>query len=174
MPAVCYFDAPTVAGTRMTQEIAYPALYLKRNEDARLRAGHLWVFSNEVDVKRSPLTGFEPGEPCVIVDSHDKPLGIGYANPNSLIAARMVSRGIAHSLDRSLLVHKINVALSLRERLYAEPYYRLVFGESDGLPGLTVDRFGDVLAAQTTTAGMERMKDDIAAALVKVIKPAAI
>ena len=158
----------------MTQEIAYPALYLKRGEDARLRAGHLWVFSNEVDVKRSPLTEFEPGELCVIVDSHDKPIGIGYVNPNSLIAARLVVRGIAHPLDRSLLVHKINVALSLRERLYAQPYYRLVFGESDGLPGLTVDRFGDVLVAQTTTAGMERMKDDIAAALVKVIKPAAV
>ena len=158
----------------MSQEIAYPALYLKRNEDARLRAGHLWVFSNEVDVKRSPLTEFEPGEICVIVDSHDKPIGLGYANPNSLIAARLVNRGIAHALDRSLLVHKIKVALSLRERLYPEPYYRLVFGESDGLPGLAVDRFGDVLVAQTTTAGMERLKDDIAAALVKVLKPVAL
>jgi len=148
----------------MTQEIAYPALYLKRGEDARLRAGHLWVFSNEVDVKRSPLTGFEPGEICVIVDSADKPVGVGYTNPNSLIAARLVNRGVAHALDRSLLVHKCNVALSLRERLYAEPYYRLVFGESDGLPGLTVDRYGDVLVAQTTTAGMERMKADIAEA----------
>src|SRR6185369_14296806 len=88
--------------------------------------------------------------------------------------ARLVNRGIAHAIDRSLIVHKLNVALALRERLYAEPYYRLVFGESDGLPGLTVDRFGDVIAAQITTAGMERMKDDIAAALVKVIKPAAI
>jgi len=158
----------------MSEEIAYPALYLKRNEDTRLRAGHLWVFSNEVDVKRSPLTGFEPGEPCIVVDAHDKPLGVGYANPNSLIAARLVNRGIAHPLDRSLLVHKLNVALSLRQRLYAEPYYRLVFGESDGLPGLTVDRFGDVIVAQTTTAGMERLKDDIAAALVKVLKPAAL
>jgi len=158
----------------MTQEIAYPALYLKRGEDARLRGGHMWVFSNEVDVKRSPLTEFQPGEPCVIVDSHDKPIGIGYANPNSLIAARLVQRGVAHPLDRSLLVHKLNVALALRERLYREPYYRLVFGEADGLPGLTVDRFGDVLAAQTTTAGMERLKDDIAAALVKVLKPRAL
>jgi 23S rRNA (cytosine1962-C5)-methyltransferase len=159
---------------RMSEEISYPALYLKRNEDTRLRAGHLWVFSNEVDVKRSPLTGFEPGEPCIVVDAHDKPIGIGYANPNSLIAARLVNRGIAHPLDRSLLVHKLKVALSLRERLYSEPYYRLVFGESDGLPGLTLDRFGDVIVAQTTTAGMERLKDDIAAAVIKVIKPAAL
>ena len=158
----------------MSDEIAYPALYLKRNEDARLRAGHLWVFSNEVDVGRSPLTGFEPGEACVIVDAHAKPIGIGYVNPNSLICARLVNRGIEHAFDRSLLVHKLKVALSLRERLYAEPYYRLVYGESDALPGLTLDRFGDVIVAQTTTAGMERMKDDIAAAVVKVIKPAAI
>lgn len=159
---------------RMSDDISYAALYLKRGEDARLRAGHLWVFSNEVDVKRSPLTGFEPGELCVIVDSADKPIGIGYANPNSLIAARLVNRGVAHALDRSLIVHKCNVALSLRERLYPEPYYRLVFGESDGLPGLTVDRFGDVLVAQTTTAGTERLKDDIAEALVKVLKPRAL
>ncbi|HEX4481716.1 MAG TPA: class I SAM-dependent rRNA methyltransferase [Rudaea sp.] len=158
----------------MSDEVSYPALYLKRGEDARLRTGHLWVFSNEVDVKRSPLTDFEPGEACVIVDSTDKPIGIGYVNPNSLIAARLVNRGVAHVLDRSLIVHKCNVALSLRERLFDEPYYRLVFGESDGLPGLTVDRYGDVLVAQTTTAGMERLKNEIAEALVKVVKPRAL
>jgi len=89
----------------MSNEVAYPALYLKRNEDTRLRAGHLWVFSNEVDVQRSPLTGFEPGEICVVVDAHGKSLGIGYANPASLIAARLVNRGTEHALDRSLLVH---------------------------------------------------------------------
>lgn len=169
-----YHAVSPAAPSTMTSEIAYPALYLKRGEDARLRAGHLWVFSNEVDVARSPLTGFTPGEPCVIVDALEKPIGIGYVNPNSLICARLVNRGIAHALDRSLLVHKLNVALSLRARLFAEPYYRLVFGESDGLPGLTLDRFGDVIVGQTTTAGMERLKDDIVAAVVKVLKPAAM
>ncbi|HEY0230637.1 MAG TPA: class I SAM-dependent rRNA methyltransferase [Dokdonella sp.] len=149
----------------------YPALYLKRGEDARLRAGHLWVFSNEVDVARSPLAGFEPGEIVAIVDHRDKPIGIGYVNPNSLIAARLVSRGVEHALDRSLIVHRLNVALALRERLYAEPYYRLVFGESDALPGLTLDRYGDVLVGQITTAGMERLKDEVTAAIVKVLKP---
>ena len=158
----------------MSEEIAYPALYLKRGEDMRLRGGHLWVFSNEIDVRRSPLTGFEPGEACVIVDAHDKPLGIGYVNPNSLICARLVNRNLDHALDRSLIVHRLKVALSLRERLYTEPYYRLVFGESDALPGLTVDRFGEVIVAQATTAGMERLKDDVTAAIAKVIKPAAL
>ena len=141
----------------MSKEIAYPALYLRRGEDARLRGGHLWVFSNEVDVARSPLTQFQPGEACVIVDAADKPLGVGYVNPNSLISARLVNRGIGHAIDRSLIVHKLKVALSLRASLYVEPYYRLVYGESDGLPGLTVDRFDDVVVAQATTAGMEQI-----------------
>ena len=155
----------------MADDVEYPALYLKRGEDQRLRAGHLWVFSNEVDVKRSPLTGFEPGETCAIIDHQGKAIGVGYVNPNSLIAARLVTRGLDHAFDRSLIVHRLNVALALRERLYAEPYYRLVFGESDGLPGLTLDRFGDVLVGQITTAGMERIKDSITEAIAKVLKP---
>lgn len=158
----------------MSEAAEYPALYLKRGEDARLRAGHLWVFSNEVDVKRTPLTGFSPGEICIILDHAGKPLGVGYVNPNSLICARLVTRGLDHALDRSLFVHRLNVALSLREKLFDEPYYRLVFGESDGLPGLTIDRFGDVIVGQTTTAGMERLKDEITEAVVKVLKPKAL
>lgn len=155
----------------MTDEIQVPALYLKRGEDTRLRAGHLWVFSNEVDVQRSPLSAFEPGQVCAILDSRDKAIGVGYVNPNSLICARLLNRGLEHGLDRSLLVHKLKIALALREALFSEPYYRLVFGESDGLPGLTVDRFGDVVVAQATTAGMERLKDAINDAIVKVLKP---
>ncbi len=155
----------------MTDEIQVPALYLKRGEDTRLRAGHLWVFSNEVDVARSPLSAFEPGQVCAIVDSRDKPVGVGYVNPNSLICARLVNRGLEHVLDKSLFVHKLNVALALRERIFDEPYYRLVFGESDGLPGLTIDRFGEVVVAQATTAGMERLKNAIGEAIAKVLKP---
>ncbi|GAP65003.1 SAM-dependent methyltransferase [Mizugakiibacter sediminis] len=158
----------------VSEGIAYPALYLKRGEDARLRAGHLWVFSNEVDVARSPLTGFTPGEPCVIVDARDRPLGVGYVNPNSLICARLVGRGLEHALDRSLLTHRLKVALGLRERLYGEPYYRLLYGEADGAPGLTLDRFGDVVVAQATTAGIERLKPEVEAAVRKVLNPAAL
>jgi len=155
----------------LSEPIEYPALFLKRGEDKRLREGHLWVFSNEVDVARSPLTAFEPGEVAAILDHAGKAIGIGYVNPASLIAARLVVRGVAHGLDKSLIVHRLNVALALRERLYGEPYYRLVFGEADGLPGLTLDRFGDVVVGQTTTAGMERLKDAITEAIVKVLKP---
>ena len=151
----------------------YPARVLRRGEERRLRAGHLWVFSNEVDVAKTPLTGFQPGDPVMIVDAGGKPLGTGYVNPSTLIAARLVDRA-GHVLDRSLVVHRLKVALSLRERLFAEPYYRLVFGERDGLPGLTVERFGDVVVAQATTAGMDRLRDEITEAILKVLAPSAL
>ena len=148
-------------------------LQLRKGEERRLRAGHLWVFSNEVDVARTPLATLAPGQPVRLIDSAGKPLGSGYAHPNTLIAARLVDRG-GHALDRSLFVHRLNIALALRERRYAEPYYRLVFGESDGVPGLTVDRFGDVLVAQATTAGIDRLQAEITEALDKVLKPRSI
>lgn len=149
-------------------------LRLKKKEERRLHTGHLWVFSNEVDVAHSPLTGFEPGQLVSIEAGNGAVLGTGYVNPHSLICARLVSRDPHYVLDQSLLVHRLNIALSLRERLFDKPYYRLVFGESDALPGLVVDRYGDVLVAQLTTAGMERVKTEVIAALQKVIKPRVI
>ena len=80
-------------------------------------------------------------------------------NLHSLICARLVSRDPGHLIGRSLLVQRLSLALALRERLYDKPYYRLVNGEGDTLPGLIVGRYGDMLVAQLTTAGMERMRD---------------
>ena len=150
------------------------SLRLKKHEDRRLHTGHAWVFSNEVDTKVTPLDAFEPGEACVIEEASGRAIGSGYVNPATLISARLVSRDPAMLLDQSLITHRLNVALSLRERLFDKPYYRLVFGDSDGLPGLVVDRFADVLVAQITTAGMERLKAEVVAALDKVVKPRAI
>ncbi|HJW81027.1 MAG TPA: class I SAM-dependent rRNA methyltransferase, partial [Acidiferrobacterales bacterium] len=150
------------------------SLRLKKHEDRRLHTGHTWVFSNEVDTKVTPLDAFEPGEACVIEEASGRAIGSGYVNPATLISARLVSRDPTMLLDQSLITHRLNVALSLRERLFDKPYYRLVFGDSDGLPGLVVDRFADVLVVQITTAGMERLKAEVIAALDKVMKPRAI
>lgn len=160
-----------VAADESAQEL--PGLFLKRGEDARLRQGHAWVFSNEVDVKRSPLGEFAPGEQVAIVDASERVLGLGYVNPNALICARMVERGARHPLDKSLIVHRLHVALALRESMYDTPHYRLVFGESDGLPGLVIDRFGDVFVGQIGTLGMEHMKRQVVEAVAKVFKPRA-
>ncbi|MEW7982904.1 MAG: class I SAM-dependent rRNA methyltransferase [gamma proteobacterium symbiont of Phacoides pectinatus] len=146
-------------------------LRLKKQQERRLGAGHCWVYSNEVDAAATPLKGFEPGRPVDIISHQGKWLGSGYVNPHSLICARLVSRDRGHPLSGSLLVHRLKIALGLRQRLYSRPFYRLVFGESDGLPGLVVDRYGEVAVVQVTTAGMERMKGEIVQALEKVIRP---
>lgn len=149
-------------------------LRLKKNQERRLRAGHCWVYSNEINTSATPFKAFEPGQPVDIFSHQDKWLGSGYVNPHSLISARLVSRDRSHPLGPSLLVHRLKIALSLRERLYPKPFYRLVFGESDGLPGLVIDRYGDALVIQITTAGMEALKQEILEATHKVLKPKAI
>lgn len=149
-------------------------IILKKNEGRRIRAGHLWVFSNEVDPNRTNLKALSPGQAVEILDDNGKFLGHGYANPHSLICARLVSRDKKYILDKSLLVHRLKVALSLRQRLFPQPFYRLVHGEGDNLPGLVVDRFGDVVVIQTTTAGMELLQNDIIEAVDKVLRPEAI
>ncbi len=146
-------------------------LYLKKHQERRLRGGHCWVYSNEIDTARSPIKGYQAGDPVEVLDHQGKWLGHGYINPHTLLAVRLASRDRAHPLDGSLLVHRLKIALGLRERLFDAPCYRLLFGESDGLPGLVVDRFGDVVSLQITTAGMERHKEAIIAALDKVLKP---
>lgn len=149
-------------------------LYLRKREERRLRSGHPWVFSNEVDVQRSPLTGFEPGQEVDILASGGRWLASGYVNPHSLICARVVSRRAGETLGRELLLRRLREALALRERLYAQPFYRLAFGESDALPGLVVDRYGEVLAVQIGTAGMERLREEIVAALDELLAPRAV
>jgi 23S rRNA (cytosine1962-C5)-methyltransferase len=149
--------------------MSFPVLKLKRGEDRRLRAGHLWIFSNEVDTAATPLTQFEPGAAVQVHSDRDQFLGFAYVNPRTLIAARIVGRDPAYPLDGGLIVHRLRVALALRERLYREPFYRLVFGESDGLPGLVLDRYGDVVVAQSGTAGIDRLRAEIEAAVEKVV-----
>ena len=154
--------------------MSLPSLRLKANADRRLRAGHLWIYSNEIDVAVSPLGGFATGSQAILEASGGKPLGIVAMSPQNLICARLLSRDTSHMLDKSLLVHRLQVALSLRERLFDKPFYRLAFGDSDLLPGLVVDRFGDILVVQLASATMEQLKDEVIAALVQVLKPSGI
>ena len=151
-----------------------PELRLLKDQERRLVAGHCWIYSNEVNTQATPLKALEPGQAVQVIGHSGRWLGHAYVNPHSLICARLVSRNVAHPLSPSLWVRRIHAALELRERLYAEPFYRLIFGESDGLPGLVVDRYGDLLAVQITTAGMERARGDVLAALEQVLRPKVI
>lgn len=149
-------------------------LFLKKREERRLRAGHLWVFSNEVDTRRSPLNAFVPGEAVDIRDANDGSLGTGYVNPASLIAARLVSHRSGEPLDGAMLRTRLVRALNLREQLFSVPYYRLCHGEGDWLPGLVVDRYGDLFSVQITTAGMEAHKATLLQVLEDLFRPAGV
>lgn len=146
-------------------------LILKKNEDRRLRSGHVWIYSNEVDVNKVPLSQFEMGDWVKIESSNGKPLGLGYINPHVLLCARLVSRDSEATVDKDFFIARLNRALAWRERYFAEPFYRWVYGESDGLPGLVVDRYGDVLVVQITTQGMAVYQSEILAALEAIAKP---
>jgi 23S rRNA (cytosine1962-C5)-methyltransferase len=154
--------------------LALPELRLKPREGRRLSAGHLWVFSNEVDNDRTPLAAFAPGAMCRLVGDRDHFLGYASVNPHALICARILGRDARYPPGKSLIVHRLQVALALRARLYAAPYYRLAYGESDGLPGLVLDRYGDVVVGQIGTAGMEALKGEVAAAVEQVVAPRAL
>ena len=124
-----------------------------------------------MDTAATPLKEFDRGQLAELQDASGAPLGTVYVNPNTLLSARLLSRKRAVQPDTDWFIRRLRKALALREALYQEPYYRWVYGEADGLPGLVVDRYGPVLSVQVTTAGMEVMRPLIETALQAVRQP---
>jgi 23S rRNA (cytosine1962-C5)-methyltransferase len=144
---------------------------LKPGEQDRLLAGHPWIYQNE-------LEGWPPeAAPGDLVDLHDSQgrfLGRGYLNPRTTIAVRVLARDRV-PVDQNFFLEKIRQAQALRQRMIGErSVYRVVHGEADGLPGLVVDRYGDAVAIQLLTAGMDRRRDLILSAVEEVLRPHAI
>jgi len=147
---------------------------LKSKSDRRIKAGHLWVYSNEVDIAATPLKDLEPGSLVLLETATGQALGLAYVNPQSLICCRLLTRDVRHTVNQNFLEKRFRNALALRESVYEQPFYRLVYGDSDGLSGLVVDRFGEYLVMQLNTAGMDAMREDLLAALKVVLKSKAI
>ncbi len=147
-------------------------LLLRRGHDRRIRAGHPWIFSNEIAGLDGPV---EAGAAVSVIAADGQLLGTAYYNQHSLIAARLLSRR-AEAIDTpAFFAGRLQTALAYRQRLCGDlPALRLVHGEADGLPGLVVDRYGEVLSVQLLTAGMEARRAAIIAALVEVCAPRAI
>jgi len=148
-----------------------PQLVLKRHEDKRIRAGHAWVFSNEIDTAVTPLTGVAPGAAVRLLDHRRHFLAHVLVNPHALICGRVVSNVEQEPFGPALLLQRLRRALALRERYIGGCHYRLVYGESDGLPGLVVDRYGDVLVGQIATLAMEQRREMIEVALRDLLGP---
>ncbi|HYI83201.1 MAG TPA: class I SAM-dependent rRNA methyltransferase, partial [Acetobacteraceae bacterium] len=137
-----------------------PLLRLLPGRDRRLKAGHPWAFSNEITMTAA-AKAVTPGAPVRLEGDDGARHGVWHFNPHSLIAARRLSRDPAAVIDVAWLRERLAGALALRERLYAAPFYRLVHAEADGLPGLVIDRYGDALAVQANTAGMDRLLPEL-------------
>ena len=146
----------------------FPEIRLRRGEGRRLRLGHPWVFSNEV---AEGLKGLQPGAVVQVVDHRGAPLGVGTANPHSLICVRLFTRG-RRPLDGDLLAGRLRQARAVRDGLHLGDTYRWVHSEGDRLPGLVVDRYDDGIVAQTLTAGVDRLWPELLPLLVELATPA--
>lgn len=144
---------------------------LQRSRKKRLEQGHPWVFRTEIDRVEGEV---EPGSLVDIADHRGRYLATGYYNPASQITVRVVSYAPITEMDTAFFVKRITDCLNHRKRFVHEESYRLVYGEADFLPGLIVDKFGDVLVVQLLTLGMDRCRDHIVTALTEVLKPIGI
>ncbi|MDD5757201.1 MAG: rRNA large subunit methyltransferase I, partial [bacterium] len=144
---------------------------LKKNEEKRLLAGHLWVFSNEIDQYSGDINN---GDIAEVVSSQNVFLGLGLVNKNSLIAARILTKE-REEIDAEFFKKRITQAHNLRQELYpTERSYRIVYGESDFLPGLVIDKYENYLVIQVLSLGMEQRLEMIGQALTDIFKPVGI
>lgn len=147
-------------------------LILGKGEERRLKAGHPWVFSNEIREYRGERARGATAEVC---DAGGGFIGLGYYNPQSLIAARLLSRQREDIDGVDFFRRRIAAALELRRRRYPElTTYRVVYGEGDFLPGLIVDKYGDYLSVQFLTAGMDARRATVVEALTDLFAPRGI
>lgn len=149
-------------------EMRLPVVRLRPKAEARaIRHGFPWVYADELVMDRR-TQGLAPGSLAVLEDEERQALGLVTVNPKSKIVARVLDRDPGARIGRDWLAGRIATALALRQRLYDAPFYRLVHAEADGLPGVVIDRFGDVAVIQPNAAWAEAMIGDLAAALAGV------
>lgn len=157
----------------MTSAGARPVLTLMPGRDKRLKHGNPWVFSNEV-VMDAAAKALPPGAAVTLQSAEGQALGVALFNPRTLIAARLLDRDKAATLDAGFFARRLKRAVSLRQRLFDAPYYRLVHAEADGMPGVVIDRFDDVVVVQVNTAGMDALTPALLQALDQVLQPRAV
>jgi len=152
--------------------VRLPIIRLRPREGWRVRNGAPWAFSNEI-VMDDNVKALVPGSRIELAAEDGATIGFGYFNPKSLIAIRLLAKQVG-KIDAAFFAERFRHARALRERFYDAPFYRLVHAEGDGLPGLVIDRFGEICVVQITTAGMERFIEDLITGLDAAIAPKAV
>ena len=149
-------------------------LKLKPKADSRIRAGHMWIYSNEVDTSATPLKGMASGQQVIVEAADGRPMGMAIVSPQALICARLLSRNANTQLSKKFVKSRLLDALKLREMFYTEQSYRWCFGDSDGLSGLVIDRFQDCVAIQISHPAMDAIKSEIVDAVDELVQPMTI
>ena len=146
----------------------FSVVRLNPKGDARaIRHGFPWVYANEVVTDRR-TKAITAGTIAILEDSDRRPMGLVAVNPASKIFCRMLERDVDTPIDQAWFEAKFARALAHRARLYPDPFYRLIHAEADGLPGVVVDRFGDVAVVQPNAAYADAMIDILVDALMAV------
>lgn len=151
----------------------YPRLRLLPKRHRRLKLGHPWVYSNEMQPNPA-LKALDAGSLVTVENAAGESVGTAIFNPKPLVVGRMISSKPDAVLDQAYIQAKLQAALTLRDRLFPEPFYRLIHAEADGLPGVIIDRYGDVIAVQLNTAGFDIREDMMISAIEAVLAPRAI
>ena len=151
--------------------MAYGQVCLRKGEEQDVRAGSLWIFDNEIDWVDELCKN---GDVVQVIDSREQFLGWGFFNGDSRITVRLLSRDPEAVIDAAFFRARIERAWEYRKGLGFANACRVVFGDSDGLPGLTVDKFGDYLSFQIVSLGMERWKQTVIDCLVEIFAPKGI
>lgn len=151
----------------------HPRIRVQQGRQKRVRAGHPWVFSNEIDMTPESRA-LPPGGIVTLVDAGGAALGTATFNPHPLISARVLTGREDVAINRNYFARRISYALELRKALFDAPFYRLVWSEADRLPGLVIDRYGDALVVQANTAGMDLLLPEILVALDEVLAPKSV
>ena len=149
-------------------ERIYPKVMITEKSERTVRAGHPWVYAEEVTEK---IGTFENGCLVDVYSKKDRFLGTGYYNDNSKILVRIISRNANDKFDDDFYERRVRYAVEYRKTVMGDDFgcSRLIFGEADSFPGLTVDLFGDILVTQTLCLGTDMRKDVIFSALLKVL-----
>ncbi|HLB57985.1 MAG TPA: hypothetical protein VJL60_04140 [Gammaproteobacteria bacterium] len=149
-------------------------LRLKKDAERRIKAGHLWIFSNDIDADHNPLKNYASGEIIRIEAAFGKSIATGYINPQCLLCIRILSHDIHENIDTDFFIRRIQTAKEKRATLFPENFCRIVFGESDRLPGVVIDQYNDIIVVQINTAGMETLKTPLIEAVQAVFNPKTI
>ncbi len=150
-----------------------PTVLLRAGEDRRVRSGHPWAFSNEI-LMDAETKAIPPGSLATLRAPGGEALGLVTFNPHSLIATRLLSSNPEAVVDALFFGRRLAQAMALRDRLIGVPFYRLIHAEADGLPGVIVDRFGDALAVQVNSLGMDKLTPVLLEALEAELSPKTI